>query len=64
VSEAEAATRSNAAEEKSIVRWSVEEADSEERGFGVDVAFVSIPPVDGVLGIFESAEVEIGGSKV
>jgi len=32
VSEAEANARSNAAEEKSIVRWSVEKADREERG--------------------------------
>ena len=62
--EAEATAKSNAEEEKSIVRWSVEKADREERGFGVDVAFVSIQPVDGVLGIFESAKVEIGGSRV
>jgi hypothetical protein len=62
VSEAEAIARSNA--ENSIVRWSVEKADRQERGLGVDVAFESIQPADGVLGIFESAKVEIGGSKV
>jgi hypothetical protein len=64
VSEAEAIARSNAEEENSIVRRSVEKADRQERGLGVDVAFVSIQPADGVLGIFESAKVEIGGSKV
>ena len=60
--EAEAAARSNA-EEKSIMRWSVEKADLRKRVQGRR-CFVSIQPVDGVLGILESAKVEIGGSKV